>query len=533
MTDLSVLSSEDKDLLGKQQAKKMLSWALTEKLDDRSSDSDLDLPGFDLLGVLGRGGMGTVYKAYHHEMDQVVALKVFEAKGRDQDLFIERLKREGRLMSQLEHPNVLGIYDGDVLIDGTPYLVLEYVDGEDLQKRIYDSRRISLKESIRIAVKVCNGLSAVHALGVIHRDIKPANVLLGDNGTVKVTDFGVSKEADDAQNTSLTMTGTTIGTVDYMSPEQSNGDSVDERADIFSVGVLLYEMISGVTPRGAFEPLKKYGAPRELDSLVNRCLQRDPSKRPASAESLALQLKKVYKQLRGRKKRDVSGTLYATFAGLAALSVLAMFVAREARGKKEQKRPNPRVQENPEVTIAAAPTEDLKKGVWVNLTEKVDVDESIKSGTWWEHNGSLVCDSEPGSLFQLEGATGEEYVLDFTFTKLSGKGDVVLLLPTSTGVHGVHLGESLMRIPQLENIQKKKARSRTNKLKSGVSYRVVLEVSSGSIIAQLDGKPIGAWNTSGSVPLLADPWQKVEDGKIALGVDGAQVIFKQLRLKCD
>ena len=124
--------------LEKSKAQKMLAWALTEKLDGVGTSVDPDLPGFDILGVLGRGGMGTVYKAMHHGLGRIVALKVFSARGIDQDLFIERLKREGRLMAQLEHPNVLGIHDGDVLSDGTPYLVLEYVDGEDLQNRIYE-----------------------------------------------------------------------------------------------------------------------------------------------------------------------------------------------------------------------------------------------------------------------------------------------------------------------------------------------------------------------------------------------------------
>lgn len=527
------MSNEDKDLLGKDQAKKMLSWALTEKLDDGPSDADLDLPGFDLLGVLGRGGMGTVYKAYHHDLDRVVALKVFAANGRDQDLFIERLKREGRLMSQLEHPNVLGFYDGDVLLDGTPYLVLEYVDGEDLQKRIYDNRRISLKEAIRIAVKICNGLSAVHALGVIHRDIKPANVLLGDDGTVKVTDFGVSKEADDAQNTSLTMTGTTIGTIDYMSPEQSNGDSVDERSDIFSVGVLLYEMISGVTPRGAFEPLGKYGATKELNLLVTRCLQRDPSKRPASAESLALQLKKIYKQLRGKKSRDVSGTVYAAFAGVAALGVLAMFIAREVRGNKGRKNPQLEQQQITDHPVNLEPVHavGVKKGEWIDLTDSVDMEVSMKSGMWWEHRGSLVCDNELGSLFQLDQMPSEDYVFEFSFTKVSGKGDVVIILPTSSGLFGVHIGENQMRIPELENLENKKSRNRPTKLKSGVSYRVTLEVTSDSIIGQLDGKAIGAWNCNKSAPPLQASWKFADREKIALGVDGSQVIFKQLRLK--
>ena len=238
-------------------ARNMLAWALTERLDTPTSDGEIDLEGYEIKEVLGRGAMGVVYKAEHVELGRVVALKVFSPQKEGNELFVERLKREGRLMAQLEHPNVLGIYNAGLMEDETPYLVLEYVEGGDLQKRLRKERRLGKKEAIRIAVRVCNALSAVHSLGIVHRDIKPANVLLGEDGSVKVSDFGISKEMQEAvSHGGLTLTGTTVGTVDYMSPEQSNGGDVDVRSDIYSVGVLLYEMISGVTPRGAFESLE-------------------------------------------------------------------------------------------------------------------------------------------------------------------------------------------------------------------------------------------------------------------------------------
>jgi len=236
-------------------AKKMLAWALTERLDTPTSDGTIDLPGYTIIDTLGKGGMGTVYRAKHSDLGRLVALKVFTPKGSDYDLFVERLKREGKLMAELKHPNVLGIYDAAVMDDGTPYLVLEYVNGEDLQKRLEREKRLPIRNALRIAINVSQALSAVHKIGIIHRDIKPANVLLGMNGSVKVTDFGISKDTrSDESATSLTMTGTTVGTADYMSPEQTRNEELTSRSDLYSLGVLLYEMLMGVTPRGNFEP---------------------------------------------------------------------------------------------------------------------------------------------------------------------------------------------------------------------------------------------------------------------------------------
>jgi tRNA A-37 threonylcarbamoyl transferase component Bud32 len=511
-------------------AQKMLAWALTEKLDGVGTSADPDLPGFDLLGVLGRGGMGTVYKAMHHGLGRMVALKVFTARGGDQDLFIERLKREGRLMAQLEHPNVLGIYDGDVLSDGTPYLVLEYVNGEDLQERIYERKRLKLKEAIRIAVKVCDGLSAVHTLGVIHRDIKPANVMLGQNGSVKVTDFGVSKETSTDNNTALTMTGTSIGTVDYMSPEQSNGGVVDERADIYSVGVLLYEMIAGVTPRGAFEPLGKFGAPKELEKLVMRCLQRDPDKRPASAASVAQQLKKIYKQLRGRKVRNASSGIYSGLAAMACLGVLAMFIAR---GMRERMITSADALAAPEfaATSGLPVVSGRKVGVWVDLCDGLDVVTGTRSGQWWNAEGTLISNDKLGTLIQLNQQPTGTYTIEYAFTRVSGDGEIVLIVPSSIGLLTVNLGTDSMRIPELGSNSLGVVERKIHNLQLGVVYNVVIDITDSEIRARVDDQTWVAWSLDVLEKKVHKKWRHAEAGKLALGVDGSQVLFSQLRMQ--
>ncbi len=310
----------------------MLSWALTERLETPTSDGTVELPGYTIRETLGRGGMGVVYRATHEKLGRSVAIKIFTPQAKDHDLFVERLKREGKLMAEMEHPNVLSIYDAAIMEDGSPYLVLEYIKGEDLQKRLKREIKLSQRTAVRIAIKVCDALSAVHKLGIIHRDIKPANVLLGEDGSVKVTDFGISKDTrTEEQNTSLTMTGTTVGTADYMSPEQTRNEELTPRSDLYSVGVLLYEMLMGVTPRGNFESLGKSGVPKRLELIIMRCLQRNRQRRPATAATLAHALRKMYVQLNTRKHRNYKPFILCAVAALSAIVLVVTVSIRKTK----------------------------------------------------------------------------------------------------------------------------------------------------------------------------------------------------------
>ncbi len=313
-----------------QKAQHMLQWALTDKLEEPSVAGDLDFPGYKVTKLLGRGGMGAVYCAEELDQGRIVAIKLFTPREIDAGLFVERLRREGQMLAQMKHKNVVGIHDADMLEDGTPYLVLEYIHGHDLAKRLDLDKKVALTEALRIAIEVCRGLSAAHGLGIIHRDIKPANVLLGKRGEVKVSDFGISKgiDEDGGQNTQLTLTGVTLGTVDYMSPEQADGKVLDARSDIYSVGVLIYEMLTGVTPRGAFDSLDTLGYPKGLSKLVMRCLQRDPDKRPATTANLSQSLQKI-RIARMQKRVDRKFLLIAASVALLAICLVIYAAMRK------------------------------------------------------------------------------------------------------------------------------------------------------------------------------------------------------------
>jgi serine/threonine-protein kinase len=216
---------------------------------------------YQLVEKLGQGGMGVVYRAFDTLLHRVVAIKVISGSIDTTGEQRERFFREARAAGQLSHRNIITIHDlGEH--EGQPYLAMEYLEGEDLQRRLASPDRMSLVHKVDLAIEICQGLEWAHARGVIHRDIKPANIFLTDTGTAKILDFGLARLV----TSELTNSNMMMGTVNYMAPEQVRGERADHRSDIFSVGVLLYELLGG---RKAFEA-------ESFASTLYRILQDDP-----------------------------------------------------------------------------------------------------------------------------------------------------------------------------------------------------------------------------------------------------------------
>ncbi len=199
---------------------------------------------YRLESKLGSGGMSTVYLARDETLERWVAAKVLHREISDQPDQIERFRREARAVAQVSHPNVVAVIDAGE-DGGRPYIVFEYVDGETLKERIDRLGRLPLDEAAAYGIEVGRGLAAAHARRLVHRDVKPQNVLIDADGRAKVTDFGIARELE---QDGLTKTGRVLGTTDYVSPEQAMGQPVDSRSDIYSLGVLLYEMLTGEVP---------------------------------------------------------------------------------------------------------------------------------------------------------------------------------------------------------------------------------------------------------------------------------------------
>lgn len=248
-------------------------------------------PQLEVLDILGQGGMGTVYKARQTKLDRLVALKIIRPESAEDAAFAERFNREARTLARLSHPSIVGVHDfGEVATaSGTLYyFLMEYVDGPNL-RQLVQSGELEPNEALAIVPQICDALQFAHAEGVVHRDIKPENILVDRKGRVKIADFGLAKLAErSADNFTLTGTHQVMGTPRYMAPEQMEGSrEVDHRADIYSLGVVFYELLTGELPMGQFEPPSaKVGTDTRLDEIVLRALAREPERRYQSAGEL-------------------------------------------------------------------------------------------------------------------------------------------------------------------------------------------------------------------------------------------------------
>ncbi|MGB6832269.1 MAG: protein kinase [Candidatus Acidiferrum sp.] len=257
---------------------------------------------YEIVRLLGQGGMGAVYQAHDRELERQVAVKVIRADMAANPEILRRFKQELILARQITHKNVIRIFDlGQA--DGIKFITMEYIEGENLQSVLRRKKKLDPAEAANIIAQVCRALEAAHAEGVIHRDLKPQNIMLDKSGRAYVMDFGIARSMLGA---GMTQTGALIGTPDYMSPEQAKGQTLDARSDLFSVGIIFYEILSGQVPFDADttmgklwkrtnEPARPLGEldkaiPQPLSDIVRKCLEIDPQKRFGSTTELLQQI---------------------------------------------------------------------------------------------------------------------------------------------------------------------------------------------------------------------------------------------------
>ncbi|GHT21026.1 hypothetical protein FACS189419_01260 [Planctomycetales bacterium] len=268
-------------------------------------------PDLEIIEVIGRGGMGTVYKARQPKLDRFVALKILSENLAAKPVFAERFAREGKILAKLNHPNIVSVYDfGQVNAGDTSlfYLILEYVDGVNLRQAMREEK-FTPEQAIAIVPKICEALQFAHDEGVLHRDIKPENILLDAKGRVKIADFGIASIRNEhpgvarstatppalGNETHLTAPGQILGTPDYMAPEQHDSpETVDHRADIFSLGVVFYELLTGELPRGSFPPPSaNTPVSTKIDGIVLKALKKNREQRQQTAFELKTEIETV------------------------------------------------------------------------------------------------------------------------------------------------------------------------------------------------------------------------------------------------
>ncbi|WLD11823.1 serine/threonine-protein kinase [Planctellipticum variicoloris] len=271
---------------------------------------------YHLERLLGTGGMGSVYLGRHRDAGYLAAVKVLPAAMAREEGFVVRFQREVEALRQLKSPHIVQLYD-DGADDGTYYYAMEYVDGETLTDLLKRERRLPWREVIAMTLQMCAALKAAHDAGIIHRDLKPSNLLISADRTIKLSDFGVAQVFAASR---LTVTGGIIGTAEYMSPEQAQGKRASRRSDLYSLGAVMYVMLTGRPPfsgESAIEVLKKhqfgqFDRPRNfvpelpswLDELVCQMLEKDPEKRPPDAYVVSKRLQEIVAKVELQKSQD-------------------------------------------------------------------------------------------------------------------------------------------------------------------------------------------------------------------------------------
>jgi len=259
---------------------------------------------YRLVDLLGAGGMGEVYRGVHTKIGRVVAVKVLSQANRGPE-FLDRFLNEARIQSRLQHPNIATLYDF-LEFNNQPCIIMEFIEGETLCDRVQSRGAIPAREAINLFVPILNALGYIHSQGITHRDIKSSNVKISTSGQVKLLDFGIAKEES---SPALTQAGGFIGTLQYLSPEQLKGGYADARSDIWALGILLYEMVTGFMPFEAntigelYEKVNRVeytrptalnqNIPRQVEAVISKCLKKNPSDRYQTAQDMLHDLGRV------------------------------------------------------------------------------------------------------------------------------------------------------------------------------------------------------------------------------------------------
>src|SRR5438876_2692591 len=257
---------------------------------------------YQILKILGQGGMGAVYQARDQELDRIIALKLIRPELASNPGILQRFKQELILSRHVTHENVVRIFDlGEA--EGTKFITMEFVEGEDLRSVLRHHGKFSAKEAVTIIQQICRALEAAHAEGVIHRDLKPQNIMRDPHGRIVVMDFGLARSLE---FDGMTQTGALVGTLEYMSPEQALGTVLDQRSDLFAVGLIFYELLTGKAPYKADTAIASLmkrtqeratpasdvdnSVPKSLSAIVGKCLEREPKHRFSGTPDLLREL---------------------------------------------------------------------------------------------------------------------------------------------------------------------------------------------------------------------------------------------------
>jgi hypothetical protein len=482
-----------------------------------------EIEGYDVRDRIGRGGMGAVYLADHPALDRQVAVKVLISDPDAPEA--ERLYREGKALARLEHPHIVAIHDVRTDQLDRPCLILEYLPGGDLSARICESG-LEVPEALNLFRQIVSAVAHAHQHGILHRDLKPANILFDKGEKVKVGDFGLASFTHDAPETVLTLSGTTAGTEAYMSPEQKEGKECGPQSDVFSLGVLLHELLTGRRPHGVFDALPS----PKMDRVVRRCLRSNPEDRYADATELSQALESTK-----RKSRH-----WGIFVGGFVLVAAASFWIRRMQPVPEEMDPEPSVtaspvRSNPTAIPFPEPTE-------VSPTESVDllamVERNLPSlrqvGRWdWQSGELWSRDATVSAWLALPFDPGVSYDLEVHMTRLSGKDTVPIFFPTSVGTASFEVDGWEIGLAGIQNINGQDFRENETSysagLRNGEQTEILIQVRSDQVTVRRNGRLEVSLPLAGRTLSPPSIWEYPADAGLGVGSWRGEARFHRIR----
>ena len=413
---------------------------------------------YEIREIIGVGGMAVVYKAYDNVDDKIVAIKILKEEFTGNDEFLRRFKNESKAIAVLSHPNVVKVFDvsfGDLI----QYIVMEYIDGITLKEYIEQHGQLSWNDAVKITLQILRGLQHAHDKGVVHRDIKPHNIMILSDGTIKVTDFGIARFARSEQRT---ITDKAIGSVHYISPEQARGDNTDDKADIYSVGVMLYEMITSKLPFEAESAVsvaimqlqKEPILPRDingsiplgLEQITMHAMQKESDKRYKSAAEMLCDLEEF-------KKNPAATFDYDYFVDDSPTKFIPI-----ANNKKTQKQSSNDDEKSPMIPVLTGilitfiiaiiivgfflirnllniTKNQMECGNFINMNETaIKADDALNDLYRFDFVYENNNDYEPGAVFKQDPEPGQQIIKGGKVTLYVSTGEKLVLIPDITNM---------------------------------------------------------------------------------------------------